>query len=118
MGRKATLVATEDSLPDLKWYKVKTEVLVGPKIAGMLDSKSFPDLNLQELKTENIVRTLVQPAEIGTKLSSSRSPLRTVLAVQDSDKSSDPFASGLYIEGRVDGKDYKFLDSKPFYLLW
>ena len=56
----------------------------------------------------------VQPAKDGSKLSTSRSPLRKVLDIQDTDKLSDPIATGPHIEGQVDKRNHKSLDSKPF----
>ena len=72
------------------------------------------DLKWQISKTKNIniACTLVHPAEVDAKVSTSKLPLRKVLDEQDSEELLDPFASGLNIEYQVDGKDDKFLNSK------
>ena len=54
----------------------------------------------------------VQSAEVGAKLSTSKSGLRKVLDGQNPGKSSDTVATGPCIEDQVDEKDHKFLNSK------
>ena len=53
----------------------------------------------------------VQPAKDGSKLSTSRSSLRKVLDIQDTDKLSDPIATIPHIEDQVDKRNHKSLDS-------
>ena len=54
----------------------------------------------------------VQSAEFGTKLSTSKSPLRKATDVQDGHKSSDLVVTGPHIEDHWDRTVHNILDSK------
>ena len=53
------------------------------------------------------------PDEMSAKLTTRKLPLGKAVDVQDSDKSSDPVATGFHIEDQVDKRDHEFLDTKP-----
>ena len=54
----------------------------------------------------------MQPAKVGAKLSSSKSPLGEIIDVQDTHKLSKPNDIGLHIEDQVDRKGINILYSK------
>ena len=54
----------------------------------------------------------VQPAEVGAKLSPSKSPLRKLIDVQDTEKSSQPYSTGLHTESQVDRTGHNILNLK------
>ena len=54
----------------------------------------------------------VQPAEVGARLNTSKSPLRKVIDVQDADKSSDQVTTGPYNKNLADRKVITSLNQK------